>query len=193
VTNTVHPFFRKRIFNSRFSYGPHVVSDRYERAGNGFQYCGCETRFWWHGLRRNANNTNTNVLLGQGTMALCTALSSSTFDVLICLGVPWFVKAMWFHKLDSSASVDVHSRSLDDSAIAVMISTIGFMLLMCVKKFVLTKRVRPNFINVAIYFRCYYYRYTRHVVRHFIRFQFIAIIVITFFSSPEVSSFFYGY
>ncbi|VVC31892.1 Sodium/calcium exchanger membrane region [Cinara cedri] len=76
---------------------------------------------------------------GQGTMALCTALSSSTFDVLICLGVPWFIKAMWFHKVDSSASVDIHSKSLDDSAIAVMISTIGFLVLMCAKKFVLTK------------------------------------------------------
>jgi len=86
------------------------------------------------------------VLSGQGTMALCTALSSSTFDVLICLGVPWFVKAMWFHKINSSASIDVHSRSLDDSAIAVMISTIGFMLLMCATKFVLTKKVRIQFI-----------------------------------------------
>lgn len=75
-------------------------------------------------------------------MALCTALSSSTFDVLICLGVPWFIKATWFHKANSSASLNVHSRSLDDSAIAVMISTIGFMLLMCGKKFILTKRVR---------------------------------------------------
>ncbi|XP_060874655.1 sodium/potassium/calcium exchanger 4-like isoform X1 [Metopolophium dirhodum] len=77
---------------------------------------------------------------GQGTMALCTALSSSTFDVLICLGVPWFIKAMWFHKENSSASINVHSRSLDDSAIAVMLSTIGFMLLMCAKSFVLTKK-----------------------------------------------------
>lgn len=81
------------------------------------------------------------MFLGQGTMALCTALSSSTFDVLICLGVPWFIKGMWFHKVNSSASVDLHSNSLDDSAIAVMISTIGFMFLMCAKKFVLTKRV----------------------------------------------------
>lgn len=84
-------------------------------------------------------------ILGQGTMALCTALSSSTFDVLICLGVPWFIKGMWFHKANSSASVDVHSRTLDDSAIAVMISTIGFMLLMCAQKFVLTKRVLITF------------------------------------------------
>lgn len=75
-------------------------------------------------------------------MALCTALSSSTFDVLICLGVPWFIKAMWFHKPNSSASLNVHSRSLDDSAMAVMISTIGFMFLICAKKFTLTKRVR---------------------------------------------------
>lgn len=74
-------------------------------------------------------------------MALCTALSSSTFDVLICLGVPWFIKAMWFHKVNSSASINVHSRSLDDSAIAVMLSTIGFMLFMCAKSFALTKRV----------------------------------------------------
>lgn len=74
-------------------------------------------------------------------MALCTALSSSTFDVLICLGVPWFIKAMWFHKVNSSASIDVHSRGLDDSAIAVMISTIVFLLLICAKKFVLTKKV----------------------------------------------------
>lgn len=79
-------------------------------------------------------------------MALCTALSSSTFDVLICLGVPWFIKAMWFHKENSSASINVHSRSLDDSAIAVMLSTIGFMLLMCAKSFVLTKRVCILFI-----------------------------------------------
>jgi Ca2+/Na+ antiporter len=77
---------------------------------------------------------------GQGTMALCTALSSSTFDVLICLGVPWFIKAMWFHKVNSSASINVHSRRLDDSAIAVMLSTIGFMLFMCAKSFALTKR-----------------------------------------------------
>lgn len=77
-------------------------------------------------------------------MALCTALSSSTFDVLICLGVPWFIKAMWFHTGHKSPSIDVHSRSLDDSAIAVMISTIGFMLLMCAKKFMLTKRVRTE-------------------------------------------------
>lgn len=82
-------------------------------------------------------------------MALCTAFSSSTFDVLICLGVPWFIKAMWFYKANSSASIDVHSRSLDDSAIAVMISTIGFMLLMCAKKFVLTKIVCTTFIITA--------------------------------------------
>ncbi|XP_025406687.1 sodium/potassium/calcium exchanger 5-like [Sipha flava] len=85
---------------------------------------------------------------GQGTMALCTAFSSSTFDVLICLGVPWFIKAMWFYKANSSASIDVHSRSLDDSAIAVMISTIGFMLLMCAKKFVLTKRLGGFLVSI---------------------------------------------
>lgn len=82
-------------------------------------------------------------------MALCTALSSSTFDVLICLGVPWFVKGMWFHKVNSSASVDIHSKSLDDSAIAVMVSTAGFMILMCAKKFALTKRVRTIFFTVV--------------------------------------------
>lgn len=81
------------------------------------------------------------MFLGQGTMALCTALSSSTFDVLVCLGVPWFIKGMWFHKANSSASVNIHSKSLDDSAIAVMLSTIGFMFLMGANKFVLTKTV----------------------------------------------------
>lgn len=84
-------------------------------------------------------------------MALCTALSSSTFDVLICLGVPWFIKAMWFHKANSSASLTVHSRSLDDSAIAVMISTIGFMLLMYGKKFILTKRVRTEVFIIFVF------------------------------------------
>ncbi|XP_050525461.1 sodium/potassium/calcium exchanger 5-like isoform X2 [Daktulosphaira vitifoliae] len=77
---------------------------------------------------------------GQGTMALCTALSSSTFDVLICLGLPWFIKAMVFHKKGLNASIRVHSRGLDDSALAVMFSTIGFMSLMCFNKFILTKR-----------------------------------------------------
>jgi Ca2+/Na+ antiporter len=113
------------------------------------------------------------LILGQGTMALCTALSSSTFDVLICLGVPWFIKAMWFNNDNTSAFINVHSRSLDDSAIAVMLSTIGFMMLMCAKTFVLTKKVciififiyglKSNNLNVLIgvlYVRGFFYKIT---------------------------------
>lgn len=100
--------------------------------------------------RQQKHIQHCGYFLGQGTMALCTALSSSTFDVLVCLGAPWFIKGMWFHKVNSSASIDIHSKSLDDSAIAVMISTAGFMILICAQKFALTKRV-CNFL------RCYFH------------------------------------
>lgn len=147
--------FRERVPNSRFCYGSHVISDRYEYTGNGLQHSSRQTRFvtGFHYKTQTAqNNCITNMFRsGQGTMALCTALSSSTFDVLICLGVPWFIKAMWFHKANSSASLTVHSRSLDDSAIAVMISTIGFMLLMYGKKFILTKRVRTEVFIIFVF------------------------------------------
>merc|ERR1740133_198481 len=29
---------------------------------------------------------------GEGDMAVCNALGSNVFDILVCLGVPWFVK-----------------------------------------------------------------------------------------------------
>lgn len=33
---------------------------------------------------------------GHGAMGISNSIGSSTFDILLCLGLPWFVKAYYF-------------------------------------------------------------------------------------------------
>ncbi|XP_017021716.1 sodium/potassium/calcium exchanger 5 isoform X2 [Drosophila kikkawai] len=44
---------------------------------------------------------------GHGAMAICNAFGSNTFDILICLGLPWFLQSVFWKevKFDSSALI----------------------------------------------------------------------------------------
>lgn len=34
-----------------------------------------------------------NQILGHGSMGISNSIGSNTFDILLCLGLPWFIKA----------------------------------------------------------------------------------------------------
>lgn len=68
---------------------------------------------------------------GKGDMAICNALGSNVFDVLVCLGAPWLVKSL----ADSAARNDgipVYSAGLIFStlmliaAVLIFLATTGF-------------------------------------------------------------------
>lgn len=48
---------------------------------------------------------------GQGDMALTNAIASNVFDILLCLGLPWFLKTAL---IDPGSTIQVISRGNDE-------------------------------------------------------------------------------
>ncbi|XP_037509399.1 probable sodium/potassium/calcium exchanger CG1090 [Rhipicephalus sanguineus] len=70
-------------------------------------------------------------VIGLGNMALCNLLGSNVFDILFCLGGPWFVKAAFFspdqHKvLFSSAGVSFSAAVLLTLVLILYLFLAGF-------------------------------------------------------------------
>uniref|UniRef100_A0A6M2CI63 Sodium/calcium exchanger membrane region domain-containing protein n=1 Tax=Rhipicephalus microplus TaxID=6941 RepID=A0A6M2CI63_RHIMP len=68
---------------------------------------------------------------GLGNMALCNLLGSNVFDILFCLGGPWFVKAAFFspdhHKvIFSSAGVSFSAAVLLTLVLILYLFLAGF-------------------------------------------------------------------
>jgi len=58
-----------------------------------------------------------NLILGYGDMAVSNAIGSNVFDILVCLGLPWFLQTAVFNP---GSTVKVYSKG---------ISTVSFTLL----------------------------------------------------------------
>lgn len=39
---------------------------------------------------------------GHGAMGISSSISSNTFDILLCLGLPWFVKAYYYPEVEGN-------------------------------------------------------------------------------------------
>lgn len=48
-------------------------------------------------------------ILGMANMAICNLIGSNIFDILFCLGVPWFIKTFFF---SPTASLVINSSAL---------------------------------------------------------------------------------
>lgn len=68
---------------------------------------------------------------GKGEMAISNSIGSNVFDVLICLGLPWFLEAV---VLRPGTSIQVYSGGIVYSALLLLSSIV--LLLVC---FVLNK------------------------------------------------------
>lgn len=45
---------------------------------------------------------------GHGAMGISSSISSNTFDILLCLGLPWFVKAYFYPAVEGNLWVSAH-------------------------------------------------------------------------------------
>ncbi|KAB7500289.1 putative sodium/potassium/calcium exchanger, partial [Armadillidium nasatum] len=61
---------------------------------------------------------------GFGDMAVSNAIGSNVFDILICLGLPWFIKTAM---VDPGSIVPVESRGLTYSTLSLF-STVVFLI-----------------------------------------------------------------
>ncbi|CAH1184133.1 unnamed protein product [Phyllotreta striolata] len=75
---------------------------------------------------------------GKGAMGISNSLGSNTFDILLCLGVPWLLKSTIVSK---QKWVNINSSGLQYSTITLLITLVAFYLALTFNKFKLNKFV----------------------------------------------------
>ncbi|KAH8399820.1 hypothetical protein KR215_003238 [Drosophila sulfurigaster] len=78
---------------------------------------------------------------GHGSMGICNSIGSNTFDILLCLGVPWLIKAVFFPILPGQNYVAINSAGLEYSAITLLSTLFLLYLTFSMNKFKLDKKV----------------------------------------------------
>ncbi|KPU74093.1 uncharacterized protein Dana_GF22022, isoform B [Drosophila ananassae] len=78
---------------------------------------------------------------GHGSMGICNSIGSNTFDILLCLGVPWLIKAVFFPIQPGQNYVAINSAGLEYSAITLLSTLFLLYLTFSTNKFKLDKKV----------------------------------------------------
>ncbi|XP_012348110.1 sodium/potassium/calcium exchanger 3 isoform X2 [Apis florea] len=78
---------------------------------------------------------------GHGAMGISNSIGSNVFDVLLCLGLPWFLKAALFSKEPGNYYVTINSQGLIYSSISLFSTLTVLYLSLLVGKFKLTRSV----------------------------------------------------
>lgn len=76
-------------------------------------------------------------------MALCNALGSNTFAILICLGVPWLIKILFFENRGYDYII-INSGGIEYSACLVLIALVIFFIILVANKFLLRPKVKST-------------------------------------------------
>lgn len=74
-------------------------------------------------------------------MGISNSIGSNVFDVLLCLGLPWFLKATFFPKVPHQHYVQINSQGFVYSSISLFSTLIIFYLSLLIGKFQLTRTV----------------------------------------------------
>ncbi|XP_013179542.1 PREDICTED: sodium/potassium/calcium exchanger 3-like isoform X1 [Papilio xuthus] len=63
---------------------------------------------------------------GHGTMGISNSIGSNTFDILLCLGLPWLIKSLYFPATPGNFCIRINSGGLSYSA-AALLSTLALL------------------------------------------------------------------
>lgn len=72
---------------------------------------------------------------GHGAMGISNSIGSNTFDILLCLGLPWFVKSYFFPEVAAEKWITLNSRGLTYSAISLLSTLFGLYISFALNKF----------------------------------------------------------
>ena len=92
-------------------------------------------------LNRNFFLSSRDTTTGLGTMCISNAVGSNTFDILVCLGLPWLVKTAFLPSDPTTRSILINSEGITYSAIALLSSLVMMYLALFFNRFVLSRRV----------------------------------------------------
>lgn len=74
-------------------------------------------------------------------MGISNSIGSNTFDILLCLGLPWFIKATWMPTIPGKRWVGINSAGIEYSAISLLSTLLMLYTAFALNKFQLDKRV----------------------------------------------------
>ncbi|XP_014257062.1 sodium/potassium/calcium exchanger 4 [Cimex lectularius] len=78
---------------------------------------------------------------GHGSMGISNSLGSNTFDILLCLGLPWLIKASFLPTSAGHHFVGINSRGLEYSAISLLSTLLMLYTAFAANKFKLDNKV----------------------------------------------------
>uniref|UniRef100_S4PXM9 Potassium-dependent sodium-calcium exchanger n=1 Tax=Pararge aegeria TaxID=116150 RepID=S4PXM9_9NEOP len=78
---------------------------------------------------------------GHGTMGISNTIGSNTFDILLCLGLPWLVKSVFFPSNPDNHWVIINSSGLSYSAISLLSTLLALYVSLMLNKFQLDWKV----------------------------------------------------
>ncbi|XP_074629158.1 sodium/potassium/calcium exchanger 3-like [Acropora palmata] len=85
---------------------------------------------------------------GDGNMAVSNTIGSNTFDILLCLGIPWLVKSLW----NDHSPIVIHSHGLFLSCFFILGSVVIAFLVLFFTKWVLNRKVGCVFLMAYFIF-----------------------------------------
>jgi len=74
-------------------------------------------------------------------MGISNSIGSNTFDILLCLGLPWFIKASFLPTSQGNHYVNINSRGLEYSAISLLSTLLLLYVTFYAYKFKLDRKV----------------------------------------------------
>lgn len=78
---------------------------------------------------------------GHGSMGISNSIGSNTFDILLCLGLPWFIKATFMPTIAGKHWVGINSAGIEYSAISLLSTLLMLYVAFALNKFQLDKTV----------------------------------------------------
>ena len=80
-------------------------------------------------------------IVGHGSMGISNSIGSNTFDILLCLGLPWLIKASLLPTIEGQHFVGINSRGLEYSAISLLSTLLLLYATFSCNKFQLDRKV----------------------------------------------------
>ncbi|KAH1013813.1 hypothetical protein HUJ04_002751 [Dendroctonus ponderosae] len=78
---------------------------------------------------------------GYGSMGISSSIGSNTFDILLCLGLPWFIKSAFYPKVPGQHWITINSQGINYSAVCLLTTLVLFYLSICFNKFQLDWKI----------------------------------------------------
>lgn len=89
---------------------------------------------------------------GHGSMGISSSIGSNTFDILLCLGIPWFIKSAFYPKVPHEHWITINSQGINYSAICLLTTLVLLYLTFYLNKFKLDWKVGVTCLAMYVAF-----------------------------------------